>query len=354
MAQQQDTVAKPPARRFGYQPQLDGWRGVAVMAVLLFHARLLHGGLLGVDMFFVLSGFLITSLLIAEKDRRGDVSLRNFYVRRVLRLEPALVLVSASVLIAAVGFLHGAERSGAMREVVLALTQTRNIAEGFAHIHTGFLGHTWSLALEEQFYLVWPPTFVVVAVRWRRSGWLVPLLVAGIVLICGQRLLRLGPLSSSNDLRADVILWGCLLAMCIDARGTRRILLTRGVTIPLAVLLAIALFNGPDHMGFEQFRIFVVPLFAVIATGLVGALFLQPDCSLARWLAVPPLRWLGRISYGLYLWHLPIFILIQRDLHDPRWIIDVVEIACSIAVAAASYYMVERHFLRWKTAFKSV
>lgn len=154
----------------------DGIRGLAILAVMGAHAQIrgTQGGSLGVDMFFVLSGFLITGILVAERDHRATVSLRNFYVRRVLRLYPALLLVVVLSLLVLPQLGTPGEPAPRLTDwghsALVALTYTTNIVGYLGSSWGGLFGHTWSLALEEQFYLLWPPVLVFGLYRgWSRN-----------------------------------------------------------------------------------------------------------------------------------------------------------------------------------------
>lgn len=156
--------------RLGHIAPFDGLRAIAVVAVLAHHAHIprLDGGFLGVDLFFVLSGFLITALLVQERDRNGRIDFRRFYMRRGLRLFPAL-LVSGAVVWAYAAFVAPAElASDTLFGLPWAVTYLTDYAAMFADRGLGMVNHTWSLAIEEQFYLVWPPVLAGLLARWSR------------------------------------------------------------------------------------------------------------------------------------------------------------------------------------------
>jgi len=180
---------RPPAAPFtlGYRPPLDGLRGVSILAVMSYHIGLIRGGFLGVDIFFVLSGFLITTLLMDEWARTGRISLRKFYARRALRLLPALVLlvVACDVTVMVIARLYWAPES--FMPVVFGMVYASVVV--FFYIGNfvmisgqtlWILGHTWSLSIEEQFYVLWPLCLWLL-LRWaRRRGFILPVLVLGI------------------------------------------------------------------------------------------------------------------------------------------------------------------------------
>lgn len=210
-------------------PELDGVRGMAILLVLLAHMgagaapanRLMFswwngggGGLVGVQLFFVLSGYLITGILLRERATTGAISFKAFYLRRIRRLVPALVLICLAVAVAEPLVTH--KLIGAAMDVLLALTYTTNIAGLIrtihgVHVHSTWLGHTWSLAVEEQFYLLWPATLVFVARRWRNGVVTAALGVAAATILARFVL----PMSAGNMyrlMRWDALLFGCALA----------------------------------------------------------------------------------------------------------------------------------------------
>ena len=213
-----DPGALPGDGRFGYRPALDGLRGLAVLAVISFHAwhGLVPGGWLGVDVFFVLSGFLITWLLVQERLRTGGLALTRFYARRALRLLPALaVALPMAVLVA---WMFDPARLGAtLSEALSSLFYVSNwtaAARADNGLTTGLLTPTWSLSIEEQFYLVWP--FLLAALLWaggRRAALYATLVVAGAIAIHRTTVTTLGHVSLGTDTRADALLIGSALAL---------------------------------------------------------------------------------------------------------------------------------------------
>src|SRR6478735_1732608 len=232
--------------RLGHRPELDGLRGVAIALVVLSHlsrplSHLRFLGLAGVVVFFVLSGFLITSLLLEERERSGSLDLLGFYRRRALRLAPALVacVVVVGVAGAALGSRLGP--TYAPTALVLgALTWTANwVVAGGEYAGTA-LTHTWSLSIEEQFYLVWPPLLLVLLLRrWQR--WLVPALVAGACASAAMRFVLIPEgvdrINNGSDTRADALLIGCLVAVLVHRRDPRP-------SRPVVALLLLATIVG--------------------------------------------------------------------------------------------------------------
>jgi peptidoglycan/LPS O-acetylase OafA/YrhL len=348
--------------RLGYQPALDGLRGVAIALVVGFHAfRWPADGALGVDLFFVLSGFLITSLLLEEHHASGRVSLRGFYVRRVHRLYPALVvlllaLVSISLAGAGIPSLHSPMAVG----VASALTYTSNavVAAGPAHVPASMV-HLWSLAAEEQFYVVWP-LLLVILLRWRR---LRPVVMGLLVLLLAAVAYRMrlvldgesvGRLYYGPDTHADSLLVGCLVACGFHASCLPRALsaspkvrLAVG-TASLGLLGAASIFLTEGAMG-TAYRTQLLPTGVALLAGALIASLVAGGSMLARALSMSPLVGLGRISYSLYLWHLPILVAVAgvERAFDVR---TVAAVAVSVIVAVLSRRFVELRFLRRRTA----
>jgi peptidoglycan/LPS O-acetylase OafA/YrhL len=307
------------------------------LLVLLSHAGLPvpGGGIVGVTLFFVLSGFLITALLLAEHHDAGTISLSNFYLRRALRLLPALAAVVA--VITAWQVMAGSP--DALRQAGAALSYAAN----WIIISTGEIGpfdHTWSLAVEEQFYLLWPLA-VICLIRWPRA--MLGLLLVGLVgsvalraalMAGGASIYRV---SNGSDTRAEALLLGCILAL----------LVTRGVRLPgwTAAVAMVGLCAAVVTVGYTAPGLTIGLTIATVlaAVAVAGAL------ETPRWLSWSPLRRVGRVSYGVYLWHWPVIYLFGV----PASVLpDVVRIplliAASLAIAEGSYRLIESPFLRLK------
>jgi peptidoglycan/LPS O-acetylase OafA/YrhL len=348
--------ASPPAgHRLGYRPALDGVRGIAILLVIGWHAYgKPSGGFLGVDLFFVLSGFLITSLLLQEWDLRGSISLPHFYFRRALRLLPALVVVVACyVLLSVAQYVHGNHDASEFREALggalFGVLYISNIVQATGHLLPGGIGHLWSLATEEQFYLLWPlALYGALRCGARRRG--LALGLGGVIALLfihrlelvlrgvPQQRLYFGP-----DNSFDVILIGCLagiwfnsgLPRALAQSSVRRVGGWLGLLVLTLMVAFSTLWQRPLYGG-------LLSLYAVAAALVLLSVVLESDSLIARSLSFRPLVFVGQISYGLYLWHA--MILFGLGSHLPR----SVEIALAFALATASYYGVERSFLRRK------
>jgi len=333
-----------------YQPALDGVRALAVSAVLVFHARpdWLPGGFLGVDAFFVLSGFLITGLLLAEWQRTGRVRLAAFWGRRARRLLPALLLVLVAVVTAA-RYLLSPEELPALRLDALAalgyVANWRMIFRGgdyFAQTAPASpLQHTWSLGIEEQFYLLWPLLVVgMLRLRHARSA-LVALCVVGTgaAALWAATLYRPGQdpgrVYYGTDTRAGALLVGCAIALLPRLRPGRWLAALAGLALAAALVFA----RGDSGW---LYRGGLTGIALAVGVG-IAHLASAPAGLAARALALPPVAWVGQISYGLYLWHWPLFAALNADRTGLTGVpLFGVRIAATVAIATASFYLVER------------
>ncbi|MCU1496056.1 MAG: hypothetical protein JWM47_9 [Acidimicrobiales bacterium] len=339
----------------GHLPALDGLRAVSVAAVLAYHLDRSRGGFGGVDVFFVVSGFLITRQLLAEHDRTGRIDLGAFWARRVRRLLPAALLVIAAVALAAARVLPGWRMSSLRLDAVAALAYVANwrfIASGQSYFTEGAaspLRHLWSLAIEEQFYVLWPILVVVVArIGGRRLLALVATVLAA--LSAGWMALSAGgaDLARSyygSDARAFGLLAGAVLACGWPqlraategnpGRAGRLGRLASWACLPLAALLALGVNDEASfyRWGFQALAVLSVVVVAGLATGRGVA---------ARVLGSPPLAWLGRRSYGIYLWSWPVQVFLPEFVELPRGGLDLATVAITLALASASYALVEQ------------
>jgi peptidoglycan/LPS O-acetylase OafA/YrhL len=303
-------------------------------------------GLLGVDLFFVLSGFLITTLLLDEQRRRaGAVSLGSFYRRRVLRLLPALVVLLA-VFTSVAAAVADAREALVGAAAGLGYVMNHALAAGHADQLPTSLAHLWSLSAEEQFYLVWPLLLLgLFRCRLGLAAWA----CATAVLLMQLRALDLLASDAGThriefgvDTRSISIVVGCLLALLLAGR-------VHVPRVPQRLeLVAPVLFVALVVIDWKR-SLFAGPL---LLTALCSAVLvvqaLDRSSPVAKALAVAPMVFLGRISYGLYLWHLPILAAFGVMGAGLTWI-AVPAVAVALAAATASYYLVEQPFLRRKT-----
>ena len=347
----------------GFRPDLEGLRGIAILLVLLCHARIpgADGGFVGVDVFFVLSGFLITGLLVTEGERAGQINLRAFYARRARRILPAAILVLVSTLVVVQFVLSPLDLPRVGDDgvaVSLALANVRFAIEAtdyFAPVDPSPMLHYWSLAVEEQFYLLWP-LLLIAALRFRSPrGLMIGLAVS---ILVGSFALSLGLTDAaapwayySLPTRAWQLAAGGLLALAAPWLGRipdRVAAVTGWLGVGLIVAATVVIGTSTAYPGVASLLPAAGALAIIASRGVTGS-----PGSFA--LGKPPLNWLGRISYSLYLWHWPILVLgsvalgigTEEDIPSHRDIVIRLGLVLfAVLLAAITWRVVEEPFRR--------
>ncbi|OIH92885.1 MULTISPECIES: acyltransferase [unclassified Curtobacterium] len=344
----------PPPPLTHRAPALDGLRTLAILVVVLYHLHVpqFEGGFIGVTVFFVLSGFLITTLLLGERRRTGRVRLGTFWGKRLLRLYPALLafVVVGLLLWNWVGDYKGATFS-AGEAAFIALTYTGNLFRAFWDTTQGVFAHTWSLSMEEQFYLVWPPVLVLLATLRTRRRWLLTGLGALVVgaSVASWLSYRTPSGGATPDVYFSPVLGvvplavGCALALLLDDARVR--VLAAGLAGTVATWLGFALLVGVlvwiDDDWTQHAWTFgvVLPATALVSALLIGGL-VSVRSPVSAALAWTPVSWFGRrVSYSAYLWH-PLVIALLGTFAIGAWgTIGLVAAVLVVSIGAA--YAVE-------------
>lgn len=354
-----DGESAAPSLGLTYNPALDGIRGLAVVAVLLFHGGFpwARGGYLGVSTFFTLSGFLITSLLLQERGATGRISLRRFWARRMRRLLPASALTLAAVVVGARAFDQLAT-AGLKGDVLASLFQVANWRfifdnQSYADLFAAPspVLHFWSLAIEEQFYWLFPLLTAGVFAVAKGSLKVYAAVLTGLLAVSAGATVALGTAESATVYyatytRMGEILLGSLLAVAVAVGLTRGRLVMRLAAVAGVVALAVTVWAW---WNIEQETAAIsrggLLVYGLVSTGLVLAATVPGPVK--RGLAVEPLRLLGMISYGVYLVHWPIFLVIDGERTGlGRTPLFALRVAITLVVAVASYQLVERPIRR--------
>ena len=364
-------MSQATATNKGYLPAVDGLRAFSIMGVLAYHGltflKPVYGGSgwLGVDVFFVISGFLITRLAIKELQRTARLDFKRFYWHRVLRIAPAFYFILAFY--ALVNPFSSAVNTRAVALAAAYLTDY-DVGLGWGNAISAGLAFCWSLSVEEKFYFLFP--FIMFAyTRWRT-----PLVFASIFVLCqawkayvisgNPEWLRL---SGPFDTRFDAILAGCLAASCFDKTaavkclaGPLQFLARPGVVPALFAILWFWLYHFIRPMDPQGqlarcvFWLGMLPGFSLLTALFLSAMVQNHDLGkadlVARTLSLPPLVWLGRISYSLYLWHGFAFFMVAQVSPLSGLPQQLLEFAAALVFAGGSYYIIERPFLALKKA----
>ncbi len=332
----------------GYRPELDGLRAIAVVLVIVFHALQPRrfSGFIGVDVFFALSGYLITTILLRELDERQTLRLGRFYRRRFLRLYPALLfMVVCSFTFATV--LSGSF-SYHVKNAVIACTYTANLYMTYDHNWIQGFGHTWSLALEEQYYLLWP-VVLLLSIRLHLSRRWIAVLITALAIVTtyfSVEDFRFGTISEPLQSTSTGLLLGSAAALVLDDRYLRRAFAAPviGLFGAALVLAELATFSVTSSIAAGWYA----PVAALGTICVIAYLTVAEPGRVQHLLAAAPLVGIGRISYGIYLWHYPVLLVLERKTSLSSGMLLVIDLVSAVAVAALSYRYVETPFLRLK------
>ncbi|MBR28013.1 MAG: hypothetical protein CML46_13860 [Rhodobacteraceae bacterium] len=350
VSEQGNQSGSKPAGGGGYFAHVDGLRTIAVLGVLWahFHVPGLPGGFLGVDVFFVISGYLITRLIIKEKLATGGFSYRRFYLRRVRRLLPAALATIALSLAAFFPILGEKDLISFLRSIPFAILPLANVnyylEVGYFDTAAAFkpLLHFWSLSVEEQFYFIWP-TALLMLLAFPRAVLPVTLALLAASVIAAQLWFDIDASATYYLLpfRAFELLIGAALAMVSVSHG-ERLAATRWAS-PLAILgMALVIFS---YVVFDEASQLPGVLSLIVGVGTALLITFGAAGPVGRVLTWRPTVWIGLISYSLYLVHWPIIVYVASRLPDaPSIPLRVSLFAVSILFAALSYYLVERPF----------
>jgi len=320
-------------------PALDGIRAVAVLMVFAIHAfpeQAFPGGL-GVDVFFVISGFLITRILLREHAKTGTIRLREFYFKRLLRLWPpliAMVVVMAGLMIAL-----GESAVNTIVRSALALFYTSNIVMTVTELSMGYLGHTWSLAMEEQFYLWWPLVLVLMLGRRLSHRTIAVILSIAVVACLAGWILTADSAPFSPITKAGGLLAGCLTAILVARRPWQN---TSAAFAAVAVFIAAFAAETMGIIGRDWSLVIVTLVLPFLVLHIAFGQSIIVRALSARWLVYG-----GVISYAAYLWHYPV-LQVLGGMELPQVVTAVIGLLATVGLAALSMKFVEAPALRLK------
>jgi peptidoglycan/LPS O-acetylase OafA/YrhL len=355
----------PGDRKF--RPDVEGLRAVAVLLVVLYHAAVpgLTGGFVGVDVFFVLSGFVITGLLLRERASTGATRLLAFYGRRSRRILPAATVVIVATVLASyhwLGFITGNATAQTGRSASLFYANFHFISIGTNYLNSQLppspLQNFWSLSVEEQFYVVYPTLFIVAALAWSHVSLrlkLTVLLAVSVVASFTWSVLQTSTNSVAAYFSPFTRAWELALGGLVAVGSLQLAKLPRAVALTMTwVGLAGILVAGFVYTAQTTYPGSAVAL-PVIATALVVAGGTAAPHWGAEWLLrLPPFRWLGKLSYSLYLWHWPILIIAAQYSVHPLSVKDNLGwVLLALAISVVSYFVVENPLRHWRFLSRS-
>jgi peptidoglycan/LPS O-acetylase OafA/YrhL len=361
------TSATAPSKRFslGNRPALTGVRAFLMVPVVVYHAGLtqLQGSWMPLEVFFVLSGFLITSMLATEQQRTGQISLGKFYSRRAVRLLPPLAMTVALLFLYA-SLVYVADASQRVWGDSAAALFYSDYRQAYQHdpLYSGFLTQCWSLAVEEQFYLIWA-ALLVVALKFGKRRIAYALAITGIIASAANRtrIVLVAPhwtLSVADrayyafDTRADALFLGCLLGLIATgghledwSPKTKRLVSVAAVAA--TVIMIWILFSV--GVGSRSLPLVWIPVSEIASVLIITYFIVRPTGWGTRAVGVSILVLIGNMTYTIYLVHFPIFVAISPSTVGwSFWVIEVVRMAIVIPLVVASWYLVEKPLMNWR------
>ncbi|MGB7051854.1 MAG: acyltransferase [Acidimicrobiales bacterium] len=371
------TVASPDAAavpwRLGNRPPLTGLRVPFMATVLIFHSnfRTLPGSWVSLAIFFVLSGFLITAMLAGEQQRTGTFSLKNFYSRRAVRLLPPLFITVALLAVyASIVHVHAAAND-LWTNVAGAVFYFADYQAAFHHEPAiGYLSQCWSLAVEEQFYLVWA-ILLFVALRYSTRRLAYGIAIVGVVASFADRMyivlhapqwnsIVAGRVYYAFDTRADALFVGCLLGLVATGGHLNDWPLWARRTLSFLALAALGslmwvMFNV--GLAARSLPLWWIPISEVATVVMITYFLIHPTSMTSKLLGLPILVLLGNMTYSVYVFHWPVYVAISPfgiGMRWPFWALETLRLVIIMALAVASWLLVEKRLMVWrKKAFPS-
>lgn len=336
-----------------YEPAYDGMRAFAITSVVIYHVSrdYLPGGWAGVDVFFVLSGYLITKILTDELFNTGHVNIKAFYMRRVYRLVPALLFLYAFILLTT--FIFPQELYNNLVSMIISILYLMNWNRAFDLFPQGVLGHTWSLSIEGQFYMLWPFLLIYFTSISRRLRYSIIIFILSLIIVWRFYLSNQGVdderIYNGFDTHSDGLLLGCFVAL-INKSPRIIELASSTIIIPLTGL-AYILIRVPHHSSLSINIGFALVSF--FAAWIIIAL--EKDNFVRKVLSIKSLVYTGKISYGWYLWHYPIWCLVTLNISnyfERSLYMNITILFFSYLMAVISYHFIEKPFLCFKKKYQ--
>lgn len=327
-----------------YRPEYDGLRAISAIMVLAFHAAapFLLGGFLGVDIFFVISGFLITNILLREHEKSGDIDILRFYIKRFMRLTPPFAIMLIIYLLLSSTFFPGYHHHE--RDAIIAALYLSDFAKYLIGAPK-VIGHTWSLSTEEHFYLIWPIILVFISKLPREkiaSTLFIAYAAATIWRVACMQWQTWGEVYYRFDVRVS----GLILGACLAAARSKQI--TKKINWPIVALSMMAATASATMARWkDQLSLQTLVIITEISTAIV-IIAIDKSKEITRWLGWPPLAYIGKLSYGIYLFHFPITRSMRPNYEWYETML--VSAVLSTAMAALSYHTIEAFIRaqRWR------